>query len=223
MIHDLQKGHRKRLWKRFSLSKEVIPDYEILELLLFFVFKRKDTKPLAKALLNHFKTFRGLFYADLDDIKAINGVGNVTANFIGLIREAYSRILIEEVKRKKIINSSEAVINYYQHKFSGLKIEEFHVMFLNNKNYLIKEERLQTGTVNITPVYSREIMVKALKYGASAIIMIHNHPSGDPKPSKNDILVTNEVNAAAKTLGILLLDHLIIGNNSYHSLINIIN
>lgn len=217
MLSQQNDGHRKRLKERFLASTDAICDYEILELLLFYVFKRKDTKVYAKNLLKHFKSLKKVFNADVEDLHELEGVGESSVLLIKLVHEICARILLESVEDEIIINSTESVIKFYKHKLAEAKNEELRVMFLNNKNRLIKEKQLQAGTVNATPIYPRKIVEEALRYAASAIIMIHNHPSGDPKPSKNDIIMTNETKKATASVGILLLDHLIIGKGKYYS------
>lgn len=210
-------GHRERLRKKFLGHKSSLADYELLELALFYVFPRIDTKERAKSLLDHFKTLRNIIFADPADIKKIPGIKDSSAIFFKLIHEILCRIEFENLKDAPIIASSEQVIQYYQSSLENLKKEQLRVMFLNNKNRLLAEEVIQTGTVNQTPFYPREIIQKALEHGASALILVHNHPSGDPQPSRQDIVVTKQLLEIAQKLDIMLLDHLIIGKSSYRS------
>ncbi|GHU16087.1 DNA repair protein RadC [Alphaproteobacteria bacterium] len=215
-IHHL--GHRKRLKKRFSTSAQYLPDYEILELLLFYVFARKDTKKLSKDLLEHFKSLKSIVYAEDAELKKIPGIGDSAAILFAVIREIFSRIHRERVVECESISSSDQVASYYASLLGNEKREQLRIMFLNNKNKLIADDILQIGTVNHTAIYPREIIQRALEYGASAMIMIHNHPSGDPQPSRQDIIVTKMIKDVAQKLDILLLDHLIIGKNGNKSL-----
>jgi DNA repair protein RadC len=186
-------------------------DYELLEILLFYVFQRKDTKPLAKAMLNYFKSLRKIILADRFDLKQINGVGESTINLITVVREIFTRSLLEKVIESDSIMSTGQVLEYYKNALGYLKKEQLRIMFLNNKNKLIAEEMMQEGTVNNTAIYPREIIQKTLEYGASAIIMVHNHPGGDPKPSRQDIIMTKIINEIAQKLDIILFDHVVIG------------
>jgi DNA repair protein RadC len=210
-------GHRRRLSERFTSHPEHVSDYELIEMLLFYVFQRRDTKPLAKALLNRFKFVREIILADPLDLKKIDGLGKSTLCLITLVREIFSRTLLEKITESKAIMSVAQITEYYKNALEHLKKEQFRVMFLNNKNKLISEELMQKGTVNNTAIYPREIIQKALEYGASAIIMVHNHPSGDPKPSRQDIIMTKMVKEITQKLDIVLLDHVIIGKNGITS------
>ena len=210
-------GHRDRLRRRFINHRKSLADYELIELALFYVFRRVDTKKLAKNLLTKFKSLRNLIFADATDIKKSPGLKDSSAIFFQLIHEILCRIEFENIEDGPIIASSEQVIKYYQSSLENLKKEQLHVMFLNNKNRLLAEEIIQTGTVNQAPFYPREIIQKALDHGASALILVHNHPSGDPQPSRQDIIVTRHLNDIAQKLDIMLLDHIIIGKSSYRS------
>ncbi|MDR2780972.1 MAG: DNA repair protein RadC [Holosporaceae bacterium] len=210
-------GHRHRLRKKFAINRTCLSDYELLELLLFFVFSRKDTKPLAKKLLEKFKSIRELILADQSDLKNIEGVGESSVHLLLLIHEIFNRMLFEKIQESTSIASTSQVFDYYRNLLEQQKKEQFRVMFLNNKNKLIAEELMHEGTVNNTAIYPREIVQKALNYGASAIIMVHNHPGGDPQPSRQDIIMTKAVKEIVQKLDIALLDHLIIGKNNVAS------
>lgn len=206
-------GHRERLRKKFLSNKDCIVDYELLELLLFYVFPRRDTKEIAKNLLNHFKSIRNIVFANFADLNKLEGVGKSAATLLCVVKEILLRMDKEEIEECSIIASSEHVINYYKNMFWDKKQEQLRVMFLNNKNKLLADELLQMGTVNQTAIYPREIIARALELGASAIIMVHNHPSGDPQPSHHDVVITKQLKEVAKKLDIMLLDHLIIGKS----------
>jgi DNA repair protein RadC len=211
-------GHRQRLRKKFELNPTRLSDYELLELLLFYVFSRKDTKPLAKKILERFKTLREAIFANVLDLKQIKDVGESSTSLFLLMREIFNRILLERIQEPISIISISQVLDYYKTLLEQQKKEQFRIMFLNNKNKLIAEELMYEGTVNSTAIYPREIVQKALNYGASAIIMVHNHPGGDPKPSRQDIIMTRAVKEIVQKLDIILFDHIIIGTNDTTSL-----
>ncbi|MDR0677597.1 MAG: DNA repair protein RadC [Holosporaceae bacterium] len=211
-------GHRKRLINKFITHPESILDYELLEMLLFRVFIRKDTKPLAKSLLNHFKTLKNIITADRLELERIKEIGNSTVTLIILINEIFKRMLWREISDLKSIMSTSQVIEYYGNVMTNLKKEQFRIMFLNNRNKLIAEELMQEGTINTAAVYPREIVQKTLNYSASAIIMVHNHPGGDPQASHQDIIITKTIKDIMRKLDIALLDHIIIGKNKTISL-----
>ncbi|MDR1375782.1 MAG: DNA repair protein RadC [Holosporaceae bacterium] len=211
-------GHRRRLRDKFLSHPDSMRNYELIEMLLFHVFLVKDTKKLAKTLCDRFGTFRRIIFADMAEINKIDGLGITSICLLHLLREIFSRMLLEQISDSPIMASSAQVIDYYKNIIGIIKKEQLRLMFLNNKNRLISEDILQVGTINHASIYPREIMQKALEYGASAIIMIHNHPSGDPKPSRQDVVVSRNLKDIAKKLDIELLDHLIIGKNSVSSL-----
>jgi DNA repair protein RadC len=206
-------GHRQRLRDKFSAHPGYLSDYELIEMLLFYIFRRRDTKQLAKTLLNRFKSIREIIFADPMDIEKISGLGKSTIILTTLMREIFNRMLLEKITESKTIMSTSQIIEYYKNTLGHLKKEQFRIMFLNNKNKLISEELMQEGTINNTAIYPREIIQKALEYGAGAIIMVHNHPSGDPKPSRQDVIITKAVKEIAQKLDIILLDHVVIGKN----------
>jgi DNA repair protein RadC len=211
-------GHRQRLKKKFAASSRAVLDYELIEMLLFYVFARMDTKKLAKVLFDRFKSLRGIVFADGSEIEKIKGLGKSTSCLLTIIKEIFSRTLLEQVAEAPIIASGAQVLNYYKNILGNSKKEQLRMMFINNKNKLISENVIQTGTVNHTSIYPREIVQKALEYGASAIIMVHNHPSGAPQPSRQDVIVTRTLRDIVQKLDITLLDHIIIGKNSVSSL-----
>lgn len=217
-IDPRHSGHRKRLRTRFlGKGGEHIPDYELLELLLFGAIPRGDVKPLSKDLLSKFKTLSGVFYAKGEDLSAVEGCGEAVVSLIRATRVAAERILKEEIVDRPIIQSWSSLLNYAQLAMGHEKIEQFRVMFLDHKNRLILDEVQQTGTVNHTPAYPREIVKRALELGASALILLHNHPSGDPTPSKADIDMTTQIAQAAAGVGITIHDHLIIAQKKHYS------
>lgn len=212
-------GHRKRLREKFlDAAGAGIADYELLEMLLFFAIPRGDTKPLAKQMLNRLKTIQNVIYADDAVIKGFDGAGESTTYTLKLIREIIRRASISNLKTRDVISSFQDVINYCQTSMSNLIVEEFHILFLDTKNHLIADETQQRGTIDRSVVYSREVVKRALELGAASIILVHNHPSGDPEPSTNDILITTSIAKACGVLNIKLLDHIIIGKYQHRSM-----
>ncbi len=215
-----QKGHRKRLRERFlRAGAEALADYELLEMILFAAHPRADVKPLAKRLLKHFGSFAAVIHAPYTEYKKIeNGVGDATIAAIKTVEAAATRLLQEEVQRGTIISNWTSLLDYCKLNMANKKIEEFRVLFLNNKNELIADEVQQKGTVNHTAVYPREVIKRALELGATSIILAHNHPSGDPTPSQADIDITRQIIDAGRPLAVKVHDHLIIGKFGHYSL-----
>lgn len=211
-------GHRKRTRDKFFKCRTSLYDYEILELLLFYVFLRKDTKSIAKKLIEKFGSIKEVMFASYEDLLSVKEIGASAAVLFCVIREIFERIKLNKLFEEEIIASSSNVIEYYKNIFFNMKNEQLRIMFINNKNRLIKEELLQSGTITQTAIYPREIIQKSLNIGASGIILVHNHPSGDPQPSREDIIMTRSIRDIATKLDILLLDHIIIGKNSCKSL-----
>ncbi|MCH7544106.1 MAG: DNA repair protein RadC [Proteobacteria bacterium] len=211
-------GHRQRLKERFMRDAGAsLHDYEMLELVLFLAKPRAEVKPLAKTLIARFGSFADVITADVKELVAVKGVGENTAVALKTIQAAAIRLAREQIMNKPVISSWQKLLDYCRASMAFAKTEEFRVMFLDRKNVLIADEMQQTGTVDHTPVYPREVVKRALDLGASAIIMVHNHPSGDPTPSKGDVEMTKEVREACEKLGISLHDHLIIGKSGHAS------
>jgi DNA repair protein RadC len=212
-------GHRQRLRERFLAGgADALPDYELLELLLFQARPRGDVKPLAKALIARFRSFAGVMAASPEELATVDGVGDAAIVTLKTVQAAALRMSRQELIDRPVINSWKKLLDYCHAAMAYEKVEQFRLLFLDGKNALIADEVQQKGTVNHTPVYVREVVKRALELGASAIVMCHNHPSGDPSPSKDDIAMTREVAAAADKLGIALHDHLIIGRKGHSSL-----
>lgn len=212
-------GHRQRLRERFMTGgPEALADYELLELLLFQSRPRGDVKPLAKALIRRFETFAGVLAAQPAELAMVDGIGEASIVALKTVQAAALRMSRQELIDRPVISSWKKLLEYCHAAMAHEKIEQFRLLFLDGKNALIADEVQQRGTVNHTPVYTREVVKRALELGASAIVMVHNHPSGDPTPSKDDIAMTKEVAAAAEKLGIALHDHLIIGRKGHCSL-----
>jgi DNA repair protein RadC len=211
-------GHRQRLRERFlGAGGEHLPDYELLELILFSARPRGDVKPLAKRLLKEFGGFDRVIYAEEAELRRIDEVGDAAISALKTIRIAAQRLLKAEIAERPVIQSWTALMDYCRLSMGKNKIEEFRVLFLNHKHILIADEVLQRGTVDHTPVYPREILKRALELSASAIILLHNHPSGDPTPSKADIDMTRKVIEAASAVNITVHDHIIVSETGTYS------
>lgn len=215
-------GHRARLRQRLlEKGGESLADYEVLECLLFGAKPRGDVKPLAKALIDRFGSLGAVLAAAPHDLQKVTGMGEASAAALKVAAEAGRRMAREEVIDRPVLSSWDKLLKYCRTALGHEKVERFHLLFLDRKNVLIADEVQQRGTVDHTPVYPREVVKRALELGASALIMVHNHPSGDPTPSRADIAMTQEVKEAAEKLGIAVHDHVIIsksGHNSFRSL-----
>jgi DNA repair protein RadC len=215
-------GHRQRLRERFlATGGEGMPDYELLELVLAIAIPRSDVKPLAKELLARFRNFNGVITADPAALQQVKGMGEVSAAALKVVQAAAVRLAQAEVMDRPVINSWDRLLDYCMAAMGHEKVEQTRVLFLDKRNRLIADERQNKGTVDHTPLYPREVVKRALELGATAIILVHNHPSGDPTPSKADIELTKHVQDAAARLGIALHDHLIVsreGPASFKSL-----
>jgi DNA repair protein RadC len=204
-------GHRDRLRKRFLESGPgALADYEMLELLLFQAIPRRDTKPIAKALMEKFGTYRGVLRANTAALMDVKGMGEAGAVMFKAIADAAERLARHEIMDRPVISSWEKLLDYLRIGMADEKTEHFRILFLDVKNSLIADEEQQHGTVNHTPIYPREVVKRALELGASAIILVHNHPSGNPTPSQADIQMTQTIRDAAKGVNIALHDHVII-------------
>ncbi|HEY2008461.1 MAG TPA: DNA repair protein RadC [Rhizomicrobium sp.] len=211
-------GHRERLRARFLKGgADAMPDYELLELTLFAALPRRDTKPLAKALLARFGSFAEVIAAPRARLMEVKGVGESVANHFKIVEAAAQRLAKTRVIGRPALSSWSALLDYCTAAMARCESEEFRILFLDRKNVLIADEVQNRGTVDHTPVYPREIVKRALELSASAIILVHNHPSGDPTPSKADIMMTREIVTAAKALGLAVHDHLVIGRGGHAS------
>ena len=211
-------GHRDRLRQRvLTKGAESLSDYEVIEFLLFGVKPRGDVKPLAKALLTRFGSLAGVLTARDQELRQVPGMGDASVAMLRIIPEAAKRLAREEVLERPVLTSWDGLLAYCRIAIAHEKVERFHLLFLDRKNRLIADETQQRGTVDHTPVYPREVVKRALELEASAIILVHNHPSGDPKPSKADIAMTKQVKEAAERLGIQIHDHVVIGRSGHAS------
>ena len=210
-------GHRRRLRERvMQAGAEGLPDYELLEVLLFTHDPRRDVKPLAKALIERFGGFPEVLKAEQEELFNA-GVSLAGATALKIVREAALRLVRAQLRSDPVIGSSDRLLDYCTAHIAHSKIEEFHILFLDRRNVLLKHEQQGKGTIDHTPVYVREVIERALDLGASAMILVHNHPSGDPTPSRADITLTREIVTAAKAVGVAVHDHLIIGRNAHTS------
>ncbi len=210
-------GHRQRLRERFvNGGRDALPDYELLELLLFMAIPRVDTKPLAKALIDRLGSFADVIAAPIERLREEKLSENTIAA-LKVVEAAALRLAKAKVMGKPALSSWEALLDYCAMEMARGQTEQFRVLFLDRKNVLIADEPQSKGTVDHTPVYPREVLKRALELGASALILVHNHPSGDPTPSRGDIQMTREIVAAAKALKIEVHDHLVIGKGKHAS------
>jgi len=212
-------GHRQRLRERFhSAGPDALNDYELLEMVLFAALPRRDIKPLAKALLKMFGSFAEVIHAPEPRLREIDGIGEASITQLKLIAAAAHRIAKGEVKHKHALSSWQEVITYCRTSMAFAEKEQLRLLFFDKRNQLIADEVQQTGTVDHTPVYPREVIKRALELSETAIILVHNHPSGDPTPSQADIRMTKTIVDIAKPLGITVHDHIIVGRNGHISL-----
>jgi DNA repair protein RadC len=212
-------GHRQRLRARFrEAGSEALSDYELLELVLFRVIPKRDVKPLAKELIAKFGSFGEVIAAPERRLAEVKGVGEAIITELKIVQAAASRIARGEVKGRPVLSSWSAVLDYCRTAMAFADKEQFRILFLDKRNRLIADELQQTGTVDHTPVYPREVIKRALELSATAIILVHNHPSGDPTPSAADIEMTKSIADIAKPLGIAVHDHIIVGKEGHASL-----
>lgn len=218
---SLNAGHRKRLRERFVTGgADALQEYELLELLLFNAIPQRDVKPLAKVLISEFGSFADVINAPEDRLRTISvkiegktplKVGDRVIAEFALARAAALKLTAANVIGREVLSSWQDLVAYCRSTTAYEQVEQFRILFLNNKNALIADEKQQTGTINHTPVYVREVIKRALTLNAAAIILVHNHPSGDPTPSRADISMTQKIVDAAKAVDLVVHDHLIIG------------
>jgi len=214
-------GHRDRLRERLrEAGEDALPDYELIELVLYAAIPRRDVKPLAKRMIEAFDgDLAELFSASRERLKEIDGVGEAVIDQLKIVRAAAGRLLRENARKADATLSSwRALVDYCMARMARETNEQFRVLFLDRKNKLLRDEVQNRGTVDHAPVYPREVVKRALELGASSLILVHNHPSGDPTPSASDIEMTKQIVEAAKTLDLTVHDHLIIGRNGHASL-----
>ncbi len=210
-------GHRKRLRQRADNDPAQLQDYELLELILGYCLPRKDTKPLAKALLERYKNFKEILAAKPKDLETIDGIGPGIITFLKVWREFLARTESADLTLKSVLTSPEKVVTLARSRLRFVHIEEFWTILVDNKNRLVGFEKLSKGTVDQAPVFPREIITRALELRASGIILVHNHPGGDPSPSLQDRELTIKVKRIAVEMGIRVLDHIIIAEDRHFS------
>ncbi|HZF75473.1 MAG TPA: DNA repair protein RadC [Acetobacteraceae bacterium] len=211
-------GHRARMREKLLRSgPDALLDHELLEMVLFIALPRRDTKPIARALLARFGSFANAISADPRDLQAVEGMGEGAAAALKVVQGAALRLMRAEVRDQPVLNNWDRLIAYLSAALARETVEQFRILFLDTKNRLLADEAQARGTVNHTPVYPREVVKRALELQATALILVHNHPSGDPTPSRADIEMTAEVKRAAGVLGIVVHDHLIVGNGRHLS------
>jgi len=212
-------GHRQRLKERFRKGGvEAVAEYELLELLLYSAIPRRDVKPLAKELIIHFGSFAEVISAPIERLNEISGIGETAITNLKLVEAGAQKLALGKIMNQPILSNWQALVDYCQIQLGHQKNEQFHILFLDRKNRLIADEKQQEGTIDHTPVYPREVIKRALELHATAIILIHNHPSGDPTPSRDDVEMTKRIEDAGRQLGVVLHDHLVISKSGQTSL-----
>jgi DNA repair protein RadC len=212
-------GHRERLRERFrAAGSDAVSDYELLELVLFRALVRRDVKPLAKSLIARFGSFGEVISAPWPLLAEMDGLGDAAITEFKVVEAAARRLARGEVRRRQVLSSWTAVLDYCRTAMAFGDKEQFRILFLDKRNQLIADEVQQTGTVDHTPVYPREVVKRALELSATAVILVHNHPSGDPAPSRADIDMTRQIAEVAKPLGVSVHDHIIVGRDGHASL-----
>jgi DNA repair protein RadC len=212
-------GHRERLRARFrTAGADALADYELLELILFRAIARRDLKPLAKDLIAKFGSFVEVISAPEARLREVKGLGEAAITELKIVQAAASQLARGGVKRRPVLSSWSLVLDYCRTQMAFADKEKFRILFLDKRNQLIADEEQQSGTVDHTPVYPREVVKRALELSATAIILVHNHPSGDPTPSRADIEMTASIIAVARPLGIEVHDHIIVGKDGHASL-----
>jgi len=211
-------GHRERLRGRFrAAGAEAVSDYELLELVLFRAIPQRDVKPLAKTLIAKFGSFAEVVAAPRTRLKETRGIGDAAADELKIVYAAAGRLARGQVQNRPVLSSWSCVLDYCRMAQAFAEKEQFRVLFLDKRNRLIADELQQTGTVDHTPVYPREVVKRALELSATALILVHNHPSGDPTPSRADIQMTQAIVEVARPLGIAVHDHIIVGREGHAS------
>jgi DNA repair protein RadC len=212
-------GHRQRLRQRFlDAGGDAVSDYELLELILFRAIPYRDVKPLAKQLLATFGSFAEVICAPIERLRETKGLGEAAITELKLVQAAATRLVRIGIRQRPVLSSWSNVLDYCRSAMAFAAKEEFRILFLDKRNHLIADEQHQTGTVDHTPVYPREVVKRALELSATAVILVHNHPSGDPTPSRADIEMTRAIVEVARPLGIAVHDHLIVGKDGHASL-----
>jgi DNA repair protein RadC len=203
--------------KLLEAGPSALLDHELLEMVLFLALPRRDTKPIARALLNRFGSFANAIAAPVEELRETEGLGDAGLAALKTVQAAALRLMRSEVLDRPVLNNWDRLTGYLTAALARERVEQFRILFLDSKNRLIADEAQARGTVNHTPVYPREVAKRCLELQATALILVHNHPSGDPTPSRADVEMTREVKAAVATLGIVVHDHLTMGNGRHLS------
>ena len=221
-LKNYNNGHRQRIIGKLKQNGfEQFEDYEIVELMLFLIFKRKDTKPIAKMLIEKFKTIENILNATDDELMTIQGIGKSTCNAFKIINSIIKSVLKSKIINKNVIICFNDVINYIKLNMQNLDSEKVRLLLLNGKNTIIDDILIQKGNIDYVEIYPQEILKHCINKGAKSIVLIHNHPSGDPTPSTHDIYITNKIQEATGLFNITLFDHIIIGGDQYISFRNL--
>ncbi len=211
-------GHRARMRARLlSAGPDALADHEMLEMILFLALPRRDTKPIARALMTRFGSFAAAIAAPLQDLRGIEGLGEAGVAALKAVQAAALRPVRAEVMNRPVLDNWGRLMDYLNAALARERVEQFRVLFLDNRSRLVADEAQARGTVNHTPVYPREVVKRALELQATALILVHNHPSGDPTPSSADLKMTQDVKRAAEALSLVLHDHVVIGNGRWLS------
>lgn len=212
-------GHRARLRARLlGGDAEGMADYELVEYLLALAIPRRNTKPLAKALLREFGSLAQLVSADPESLRRVEGMGDTAIAALKIVQTASLRMLKGEFREKPLLSSWDSLLDWLRADMGPIDVERVRVLYLNARNMLIRDELVSEGSIDQSAIYVREVIKRALELGAAAIILVHNHPSGSPEPSRHDIAITRDIAEAAAKLGIVVHDHIIIGGSDYRSL-----
>jgi len=211
-------GHRQRLRARLlTAGPDSVADHELLELVLFLALPRRDTKPIARAMLARFGSFANAISAPLPELRDVGGMGEAGVAALKTVQAAALRLMRAELQSGPVLGNWDQLMGYLTAVLSRERVEQFRILFLDNRNRLLADEAQARGTVNHTPVYPREVAKRALELHATALILVHNHPSGDPTPSRPDIEMTREIKSALATLSVVVHDHVIVGNGTWLS------
>lgn len=212
-------GHRERLRRRLlEGGPDALLDHELIEYLLALAIPRRDTKPLAKQLLAEFGGIGGLLTADGEALKRVSGMGETSIAALKIAQAAALRLVKSEVVDRPILGSWQALLDYLRADMAYLQVERVRVLHLNSRNMLIRDEHMGDGSIDQAAIYTREVIRRAIDLGSAALILVHNHPSGSPEPSRQDIEITRQIAEAGKRLNIAVHDHIIIGSQGHSSL-----
>ena len=218
VVPGAAEGHRARMRTRLlNAGPDALADHEMLEMTLYLALPRRDTKPIARALLGRFGSYANVLAASVPELLRIEGLGEAGAAALKLVQAAAVRLVRAETRDRPVLSNWDKLMEYLNAALSREKVEQFRVRYLDTRNRLLGDEMVSRGTENHTPVYPRQVVARAIDLHATALILVHNHPSGDPTPSRDDVVMTEEIRRAAATMDIVLHDHIIIGNGRWSS------